>query len=470
MTTIAEVLAWRTADLGFAARRWRTVGRLLDSTAADVDRRIDGVAEDEFSGGIRDAADTAIHEAGGRVRRDGGSMLRVAGALEEAERTLARAQRDLRDAIAAAEADGLKVDRVTGEITRRLRFGTIDIDDSRPTNMAEHRVAVGECFRRAELADERAAAGLEHCHPAGRHMHVPGVRLGVDEATAGVPHAHAEAVRGIFDEFGYAGDAGVTVLDTAPGTTAIVVGEVAEAENIVTLVPGTGSTPADLREQIDKVKGDYGDDTAVVVWTYEAPTGVVEAASAGHYRTAAPQLQAFQSTLAENTGAKLVVVGHSYGSTVVAQATKGLGLHADGVVLAASPGAGRGIRTVDDMNLRRGNGTRYSADETRERVTAVTTEHDVIRGAAAARVHGVDPTDPAFGAGAMGSKHVTNGQRWPRKYTPGPHSDDYFPDFRFRRGVEAFANSLPGSGPGTGPGSGSGSGSGLVAGTSAGTR
>ena len=51
---------------------------------------------------------------------------------------------------------------------------------------------------------------------------------------------------------------------------------------------------------------------------------------------AATSLQMFQAQLAENPNAKLSVMGHSYGATVVAQATRGHGLHADAVVLAAS--------------------------------------------------------------------------------------------------------------------------------------
>lgn len=452
MTTIGAILAWRTEDLGVAARKWGTLARLMDSAAGEIDGRIDGVGDDELSGDIRSGAAEAIHDAGGRVRRDAALLARFGEVLDDAERHLTRAREDLRDAVEDAEAAGLEVDDMTGAVARPLRFGSIDIDGAKPVNAHEHQVSVRKALSGARSCDRKFAAELLDLHPPRRHMYVPGVRFGADKALIGLSGAREDAVRGVFEEYGRGDDAEVTVLDRTSRTTTIIVGDPAVADRIVTIVPGTGSSPEDLRTQIDKAKGDYGDNTAVAVMTYDAPAGLTSAASTRFYEAAAPDLQRVQAHLAENSRANLIVVGHSYGATVAAQATRGRGLHADGVVLAASPGAGRGIKSVDDMKLRRSDGTAYSTADTRERVTAVTTGHDIIRAPAATPIHGADPTSREFMAGSMGSKQITNGKPWPRKFTPEPHSGDYFPDFRFRRGVEAFANSLPGSGPGAGVG------------------
>ena len=81
MTPISAILAWRTENLGTAARRWASLARLMESAAGDIDGRIDGVGADELSGDIRGSAETAVHDAGGRVRRDGALVGRFAEAL-----------------------------------------------------------------------------------------------------------------------------------------------------------------------------------------------------------------------------------------------------------------------------------------------------------------------------------------------------------------------------------------------------
>lgn len=126
-------------------------------------------------------------------------------------------------------------------------------------------------------------------------------------------------------------------------------GDLRSAEEIVTFVTGVGSdSPNSQRvmglwaqQQVAAAKAE-GRSVAVVVWNgYDAPDSLAHALSPAAATRAAPELQRFQSRLRQqHPGARLSVVGYSYGSVVVGQSAhrSGPGLDADNVTFLGSPG------------------------------------------------------------------------------------------------------------------------------------
>ncbi|OFT89346.1 alpha/beta hydrolase [Corynebacterium sp. HMSC28B08] len=152
-------------------------------------------------------------------------------------------------------------------------------------------------------------------------------------------------------------------------------GRVGNAEEVITLVSGVGSSAEDSRAKTDlwarqKVTeaAAAGKQVAVVAWHgYPAPGSVAEAVSPSAAKAAAGDLREFQRELRQHApNARLHVVGYSYGSTVVGLAGKTTdkgarpsptspasptsptspasppGLEADRISLWGSPGAGVG--------------------------------------------------------------------------------------------------------------------------------
>ena len=136
------------------------------------------------------------------------------------------------------------------------------------------------------------------------------------------------------------------------GAGAIAIGNPDTAANTAVLVKGlstgvregTLSNPDGLRLYQESARADPGRETAVVMWVgYDAPNSVADPglyepnmARAGA-QLLAPDVNALQVT---HLGAPshMTVVGHSYGSTVVADAAAAYGMHTNDVVLVGSPG------------------------------------------------------------------------------------------------------------------------------------
>lgn len=194
----------------------------------------------------------------------------------------------------------------------------------------------------------------------------------------------------------------VRVLGCDPagrGRAVVALGDPAGAADVAVLVPGSD---IDLHTLDDPARPQHrpmgwvralhaaaGPDTAVVLWAgYPTPQGLgVDAATGRLARAAVPALVDEVAALhARPAGPPhLTVIGHSYGSVVVALAASRL--DADDVVLLGSPGA----RADDVADL-----------HTRARVEVARTAGDWI-----ARVphlqlgdlgHGTDPVSPGFGA------------------------------------------------------------------------
>ncbi len=138
-------------------------------------------------------------------------------------------------------------------------------------------------------------------------------------------------------------------------------------ENLAVIVPGTGTGMAGYhmpaRTARDVVLADPSGRTAAVCWMgVDFPSAIVNEAILGHFaRVAGPELTASLLGLDVPPHVHVTVVGHSYGSSVVGSAEV-VGLPADRVVHLASPGAGPGVRGVDD----------YAATDPYGRIRSVT--------------------------------------------------------------------------------------------------
>jgi hypothetical protein len=167
------------------------------------------------------------------------------------------------------------------------------------------------------------------------------------------------------------------------GAVAICVGDMAEATSVAVLVPGVGNSPAHIADSIGladalNASADHaagrGGTTATVLWfgydiplswmadgpgdtPYDTARGAVvdsvRAIDASDALQGGISLATFVQSIRPmmRTGSNLTLVGHSYGSTTVAQAARTLDRDAgvDDIVLLGSPGVGYGITTADDL-------------------------------------------------------------------------------------------------------------------------
>ncbi|MFE9567253.1 alpha/beta hydrolase [Streptomyces sp. NPDC006692] len=130
----------------------------------------------------------------------------------------------------------------------------------------------------------------------------------------------------------------------AGGRTAEVFGDLARAETIAVLVPGSDTSLDQYGRLLDGARalaGQLGPRAAVIAWMgYETPGTVSpEILTPGRADDAAPQLTAFMRELAAaKPTARTSLVCHSYGSVVCAKAASGV--EAADIVLYGSPGTG----------------------------------------------------------------------------------------------------------------------------------
>ncbi|MER7009454.1 alpha/beta fold hydrolase [Dactylosporangium sp. NPDC000555] len=185
-----------------------------------------------------------------------------------------------------------------------------------------------------------------------------------------------------------------------------VVGDPSAARTVVVLVPGVNSTAANFDRGLGGVqrrapawqahrladeiaaRGGPGaaDRVAVVAWLgYRTPEGV--GLDAAREDLAAAGAAALREFVARLPGERIVVVGHSYGSTVAGLAAPGLDRRVSDIVALGSPGMG-----VDSAGELR----------TAAHVWAGSAADDWIRRIPGVRVlgagHGAHPYDPSFGA------------------------------------------------------------------------
>ncbi|WP_344140239.1 alpha/beta hydrolase, partial [Luedemannella flava] len=183
------------------------------------------------------------------------------------------------------------------------------------------------------------------------------------------------------------------------GRAIVAVGNPDEADNVLTYVPGTGADLSKTRGDIDRTdkmvidatRADPTATTAGILWLgYDAPDTVGEAASSSYARDAVADLDRFTDGLRvthEGAPSHNVVLGHSYGTTVVGNAAQaGDGLAPDDLVLVASPG----LDTNSVADLR---------GVTADHVWATRADNDLIRRVPDIDLaHGNDPVREDFGA------------------------------------------------------------------------
>jgi len=181
------------------------------------------------------------------------------------------------------------------------------------------------------------------------------------------------------------------------GRAVVSLGDPATARHVAVLVPGAGIDLHTLHDPANPRNRPFGwaealrdasPDTAVVLWVgYPTPEGVdLDAATGRLARSGVPALVEEVTALHRaNPAAGLTVIGHSYGTVVVALAARAL--PADDIALLASPGA----RADDVADL-----------HTSARVWAARAADDWIRLMPHVRLgdlgHGGDPAAPDFGA------------------------------------------------------------------------
>ncbi|MCO1576746.1 alpha/beta hydrolase family protein [Crossiella sp. SN42] len=201
------------------------------------------------------------------------------------------------------------------------------------------------------------------------------------------------------------------------GRAVVAMGNPDRAENVATLVPGTGSSLADGASYLKHADAmanaatkEGAKSVSVISWVgYDAPQSLVpDAAQDSFADNARADLARFQDGLRvthEGGPSHNTVVGHSYGSTVVGHTARDLGIKADDVVFIGSPGVG--VDRADQLNL------------PPERVHASVAEHDVIkvtnvplgldRDFLPLDPHGPDPADSRFGGKVFASDPGTRG-------------------------------------------------------------
>lgn len=181
------------------------------------------------------------------------------------------------------------------------------------------------------------------------------------------------------------------------GRAIVAVGNPDTADNVMTYVPGTGAELSKIGGDIertdwmaaDATRVDPSKQTAVLVWMdYDAPDTIPGATYSDYAKAGGVDLNRFQDGLRQTHDgpqSRNVVMGHSYGSTVIGNSAFDKPIAADALVFVGSPG-------VDTNSASDLHGVKPG------QVWATRADHDMI-----ARVpdwdivHGNDPTREDFG-------------------------------------------------------------------------
>lgn len=192
------------------------------------------------------------------------------------------------------------------------------------------------------------------------------------------------------------------------GAAVIAMGNPDTAANTAVLVKGLGSgvkqgtlaNPDGVRVYNEANRADWGRDTAVVTWVgYDAPDSALAPAlyQPNMARTGGQALAADVNALAvthQGAPTHMTVVGHSYGSTTVADAAAGYGMHANDVVLVGSPGTDL-AHSADDFHLAPG-GHLYVGDASQDQVSWF--GHDNLKTPVGGIGLGQDPAMDGYGS------------------------------------------------------------------------
>lgn len=193
------------------------------------------------------------------------------------------------------------------------------------------------------------------------------------------------------------------------GRAAITIGNPDEAHHTAVLVPGTGnSVESGWLSQDDAArvyhqtsKADPTQSAAVVAWIgYDAPDSMadVRVGQPDLARQGGDLLAGDVNALAvTNHGdSHVTVIGHSYGSTTVADAAAGSGMRVDEVVLIGSPGTDL-AQSAADFHLPEGGHVYVGAAST-DPVTHLGGNQSTVPGTDITVGLGNDPADDDFGS------------------------------------------------------------------------
>ncbi|MFN8050593.1 MAG: alpha/beta hydrolase [Acidimicrobiales bacterium] len=194
-------------------------------------------------------------------------------------------------------------------------------------------------------------------------------------------------------------DTSVLAYDPAgDGTIVVAIGNIARARHVAVLVPGAGASLDTFRRELARAETvreaavgrdrHRADDVAVIAWLgYDAPRPLGELSHLGEAlhddraRRGARDLRTFVADLDRRTDGAITLVGHSYGSLVVAAAARS-NPSVDRVLLLGSPGVG--VDRAADLRL-----------DPRTELFAAATVGDPV---SHSQWFGTDPTRPRFGA------------------------------------------------------------------------
>lgn len=193
------------------------------------------------------------------------------------------------------------------------------------------------------------------------------------------------------------------------GRAAIAIGNPDTADNTAVVVPGTGnsvetgwlSSDDAARVYDQTAKADPTRSTAVLAWMgYDAPDSMADV------RVGQPDLarqggdllsgDVNALTVTSQGDSHVTVIGHSYGSTTVADAAAGSGMRVDDVVLIGSPGTDL-ARSAADFHLPEG-GHLYVGAASTDPVTHLGGNQSTVPGTDITIGLGSDPADDDFGS------------------------------------------------------------------------
>jgi hypothetical protein len=220
------------------------------------------------------------------------------------------------------------------------------------------------------------------------------------------------------------------------GRAAVAIGNPDNADNTAVLVPGTGSSVrdgylshTDGQNLYNEVRhADPSKTNSVLVWMgYEAPHSLLDrqVAQTGLAQAGGARLASDVNALGlTHEGASHVtVIGHSYGSTTLADAAAGFGMHANDVVLIGSPGTDL-AKSAADFHLPPG-GHLYVGAASSDPVTHLGVSQHHVPGTGVTTGLGTDPALRDYGSTRF--KAEVSGVTWPWKdhssyFVPGGES------------------------------------------------
>ncbi|WP_067695909.1 alpha/beta hydrolase [Nocardia jejuensis] len=234
-------------------------------------------------------------------------------------------------------------------------------------------------------------------------------------------------------------------LDSQTGErvhTVVADGNPDAATHVTTYVPGTGSRPAKMGPDMERVdamssqaKAAGARTPVTIAWLgYDSPPALTDATDRKYADAAALGLDRFQEGLRvthEGDPSRNTVLGHSYGTTVVGDAAgHGRTLNADAVVLVASPGTTLD-HAVDFTLTDVPDGQEYLHVFATKAANDPVPLYSLVSGVPGTDSFGPDPTGTRFGAQVFTSDPGTPSPVWgvlPQLadvpgYSPSAHSE-----------------------------------------------